>query len=231
MTGTNACSPSCAVSCSRARQAVPPSDSTTCDGAARLTWSVPHTTRVAGGRSGLDMSTRHWPEAPRDATSRSGGGTATVTVRVSGCGPVSRISRLVRLPGGTGIRTIRPPRTSAPAARRRAPTRPAGSGPGLPTGHPGRPGHPHGHGVRGRREGPHQAEDRRRVRTAQPTPRQHHQRQQPDAQHAPPEPEPRGRRPGPTGIRLSQARNTACGPWIHGTIFTSSPDNSRTGGQ
>ena len=69
---------------------------------------MPHTTRVAGGRSGLDMSTRHWPEAPRDATSRNGGGTATVTVRVSGCGPVSWISRLVRLPGGTGIRTIRP---------------------------------------------------------------------------------------------------------------------------
>src|SRR6516225_2345609 len=105
--GTAACSPSCAVSCSWAWHAAALSDTASCDGATRLTSSVPHSTGGGPGRSGPDVYTSHRPVPAPDATIR-GGGTLTVSVVVSGCGPVSWTSRLVCPPAGTGTCTVPP---------------------------------------------------------------------------------------------------------------------------
>src|SRR5271170_454182 len=105
VTGTTACSPSCAVSCNWAWQAAALSDTATCVGATRLTSSLPHSAWAGPARSGLDVHTSHRPESAADVTIRSGCGTLTVSVLVSGCGPVTWTSRLVRLPAGTGTCT------------------------------------------------------------------------------------------------------------------------------
>ena len=109
MSGTAACSPSCAVSCSWARHTAALSDTSTCDGAGMLTLSVPHSTWGGPARSGLDVYISHRPELAPDVTIRSDGGAVTVTVLVSGCGPVRWTSRLVRPPAGTGTLTGPPP--------------------------------------------------------------------------------------------------------------------------
>src|SRR6266496_2843144 len=101
VTGTTSCSPSCPVSRSRAAQALALSATATCDDATKLTLSVPHSSCGGPGRSAPEVYTSHRPELAPDATTRSGGGAVTVTVLVSGCGPVSwtsRTSRLVRPP-------------------------------------------------------------------------------------------------------------------------------------
>ena len=139
VTGTTACSPSCAVSRSLAGQAVALSATATCDDATMLTLSVPHSTCACPARNGPDVYTSHRPELAPDETTRGGGGVLTVTVLVSGCGPVSWTSRLVRPPRTPGPVPSRRPRTSVRCARRRSPTRPAGSGPG-PARRPSRPG-------------------------------------------------------------------------------------------
>jgi hypothetical protein len=108
VTGTAACSPSRAVRCSRARQAVALSDTATCDGATRATLSVPHSIPARAGRCGADIQTSHRPKPAPEATIRSSGGALTVSILVSGCGPVSRTSRLVRAPAGTGTCTVPP---------------------------------------------------------------------------------------------------------------------------
>jgi hypothetical protein len=51
------------------------------------------------------VNTSHRPEPEPDATIRGGGGALTMSVLVSGCGPVSRTSRLVCPPAGTGTCT------------------------------------------------------------------------------------------------------------------------------
>src|SRR5271169_4764654 len=77
VTGTAACSPSCAVSCSWAWHAVALSDTASCDGATTVTSSVPHSTRGGPGRSGLFVNTSHRPELAPDAMIRGGGGALT----------------------------------------------------------------------------------------------------------------------------------------------------------
>ena len=114
MTGTAACSPSCAVSRSGPWQAAALSDTATCDGAGELTSSVPQRASGGPGRSGLDVHTSHRPEPAPDVTIRSGAGAVTVSVLVSGCGPVSRTTRLVRPPAGTGTCTVPPAADQCP---------------------------------------------------------------------------------------------------------------------
>src|SRR5207249_3059229 len=108
--------------------------------AGRLTWSLPHSVRRAGGRSGPDTDTITPSRSRRDLTTRSAGGAVTVSVRLDGCGPSTRTTRRVRPPGGPGTTTVRPaagrpsgppgPGGRGPAARRRGPARPAASYPG-----------------------------------------------------------------------------------------------------
>src|SRR5580700_1563446 len=108
VTGTTACSPFCAVSCNWVWQAVGLSDTATCDGATKPTWSVPHSTWGGPARSGSDVYTSHRPELAPDATTRSGRGVLMVSVLVSDCDPVSWTSRRVRPPADTGTRTVPP---------------------------------------------------------------------------------------------------------------------------
>src|SRR5690349_19176057 len=108
VSGTASRSPSCPVSRSVARQAFALSATATCDGATKLTLSAPHSGCADPGRSGPEVYTSHRPELVPDETTRRGGGVVTVTVLVSGCGPVSRTSRVVRPPAGTGTRIVPP---------------------------------------------------------------------------------------------------------------------------
>ncbi len=87
VTGTAACSPSCAVSCSWAWHAAALSATATCDGATKLTSSVPHSTWGGPARSGPDVNISHRPELAPDATIRGGGGgggALALSVLVSG---------------------------------------------------------------------------------------------------------------------------------------------------
>ena len=61
VTGTAACSPFCAVSCSWAWHAAALSDTASCDGATRLTSSGLHSTWGGPGRSGSDVHISHRP--------------------------------------------------------------------------------------------------------------------------------------------------------------------------
>ena len=139
VSGTASCSPSCPVSRSRAGQALALSATATCDDATKLTLSVPHSSCGGPGRSGPEVYTSHRPEPAPDATTRSGAGVVTMSVLVSGCGPLSRTSRLVRPPAGTGTRIVPPPADQRPVcpppcsdtatrlcARTRRPVVPAG---------------------------------------------------------------------------------------------------------
>src|SRR5580704_411845 len=139
VSGTASCSPSCPVSRSRAGQALALSVTATCDGATKLTLSVPHSSCGDPGRSGPEVYTSHRPELAPDATTRRGAGVVTMTVLVSGCGPVSRTRRLVRPPAGTGTCIVAPPADQRPVcspacsdtasrlcARTRRPVVPAG---------------------------------------------------------------------------------------------------------
>src|ERR1700754_1334568 len=114
VTGTTRCSPSRPVSCSVAGQAFALSAIATCDDATKLTLSVPHSSCAGPGRSGPEVYTSHRPELAPDETTRSGGGVVTVTVLVSGCGPVSFTTRLVRPPAGTGTCIVPPPADQRP---------------------------------------------------------------------------------------------------------------------
>ena len=69
---------------------------------------MPHSTRGSPGRSGLDVYISHRPDEAPAATIRGAGGAVTVTVLVSGRGPVSVTSRLVRPPAGTGTCIVPP---------------------------------------------------------------------------------------------------------------------------
>ena len=81
-----------------------------------------------------DFAVARGPELAPDVTIRSDGGAVTVTVLVSGCGPVRWTSRLVRPPAGTGTWTGPPPAaersrwsaSSDTASRLRARTSPVG---------------------------------------------------------------------------------------------------------
>src|SRR6476646_1820563 len=114
VTGTTSCSPSCPVSRSVAGQAFALSATATCDDATKLTLSEPHSSCAGPGRSGPEAYTSHRPELVPDETTRRGGGVVTVTVLVSGCGPVSRTSKVVRPPAGTGTRIVPPPADQRP---------------------------------------------------------------------------------------------------------------------
>src|SRR5690348_15899725 len=114
VTGTTSCSPSCPVSRSVAGQAFAVSATATCVHATKQTLSVPHSSCAGPGRSGPEVYTSHRPELAPDETTRSGGGVMTVTVLISGCGPVSLTSRLVRPPAGTGTRIVPPPADQRP---------------------------------------------------------------------------------------------------------------------
>jgi hypothetical protein len=114
VSGTARRSPSCPVSRSRAGQALALSVTATWDGATKLTLSAPHSSCGDPGRSGPEVYTSHRPELAPDATTRRGGGVVTVTDLVSGCGPVSRTSRVVRPPAGTGTRIVPPPADQRP---------------------------------------------------------------------------------------------------------------------
>src|SRR6185312_7019162 len=109
VTGTTSCSPSRPVSRSLAGHVFALSATATCDEATKLTLSVPHSSCAGPGRSGPEVYTSHRPELAPDETTRNGGGVVTMTVLVSGCGPVSRTSRLIRPPAGTGTRIVPPP--------------------------------------------------------------------------------------------------------------------------
>src|SRR6185437_14049013 len=117
VTGTTRCSPSRPVSCSVAGQAFALSATATCDDATKLTLSVPHSSCAGPGRSGPEVYTSHRPELAPDETTRSGGGVVTVTVLVSGCGPLSFTTRLIRPPAGTGTRIVPPPADQRPVSR------------------------------------------------------------------------------------------------------------------
>src|SRR5215468_4411577 len=121
VTGTTRCSPSRPVSRSRSGQAFAVSATATCVDATMLTLSVPHSSCAGPGLSGPEVYTSHRPELAPDETTRNGGGVVTLSVLVSGCGPVSRTSRLVRPPAGTGTRIVPPLADQRPVC---PPTRP-----------------------------------------------------------------------------------------------------------
>src|SRR5215470_11129737 len=121
VTGTTRCSPSRPVSRSVAGQAFALSATATCVDATKLTLSVPHSSCAGPGRSGPEVYTSHRPELAPDETTCNGGGVVTLSVLVSGCGPVSRTSRLVRPPAGTGTRIVPPLADQRPVC---PPTRP-----------------------------------------------------------------------------------------------------------
>ncbi len=115
VTGTAACSPSCAVSRRLPAHAVAPSVTASCAEATMVTVSVPHSTCAGPARNGLEVYTSHRPELVPEDKIRGAGGALTVTVLVSCCGPVSWTTRVVRAPGGTGTRTVAPAADQWPA--------------------------------------------------------------------------------------------------------------------
>src|SRR5450755_733542 len=107
VTGTTACSPSAAVSLSLVLHTSGLLATATCDWSGKLTSSMPHS-GLCARCSGLDSESSNPPERRPDPVTRSAGGTVTVSVRPDGCGPCTRTSSRVCLPGGTGTRTLRP---------------------------------------------------------------------------------------------------------------------------
>src|SRR5438552_11239939 len=99
VSGTASCSPSCPVSRSRAGQALALSVTATCDGATKLTLSVPHSSCADPGRSGPEVYTSHRPELAPDETTRRGGGVVTVTAGTCTAGQSARGSRNLRRAG------------------------------------------------------------------------------------------------------------------------------------
>ena len=107
-TGVTARSPSRAVNLSRARQRTGLLATATSAEAGKLIVFVPHSGPLGRWRSGLDARISSPRESGRDTTTRSRGGTVTVSVRRSDCGPFTKTTRRVRWPGGTGIRALPP---------------------------------------------------------------------------------------------------------------------------
>ena len=107
VTGTTACSPSVAVSLSLVLHTSGLLATATCDWSGKLTPSMPHS-GLCARCNGLDSESSNPPERRPDAVTRSAGGTVTVSVCSDGCGPCTRTSSRVCLPGGTGTRTRTP---------------------------------------------------------------------------------------------------------------------------
>src|ERR1700722_15290938 len=114
VTGTTACSPSCAVSRRLPAHAVAPSATASCEEATMATVSVPHSTCAGPACNGLEVYPSHRPALVPEDRMRGAGGALTVTVLVSCCGPVSWTTRVVRAPGGTGTRTVAPAADQCP---------------------------------------------------------------------------------------------------------------------
>ena len=108
-TGTTARSPLTAVNISRALQRAGLLATATSAAEGKLIVFVPHNGPLGRRRTGRDARISKPLEPVRDTTTRSRGGTVTVSVRRNGCGPFTKTTRRVRLPGGTGIRTFPPP--------------------------------------------------------------------------------------------------------------------------
>jgi len=108
VTGTTARSPVRAVNRSRARQRTGLLATATSAAVGKLIAFVPHSGPLGRWRSALDARIRSPPESGRDTTTRSRGGTVTVSARRKGRGPFTETTRRVRVPGGTGIRTVPP---------------------------------------------------------------------------------------------------------------------------
>ena len=231
-TGTAACSPLRAVSCRLAWHAAAPSVTASCVEVTSVTLSVPHSSWADPATSGVEVYISHRPELAPEERIRGRAGAVTVTVLVSGCGPVSLTSRLVL--GPRGHRDLHRPAGRGPVPG----AGPAGFGHGhgavgqqLLPGCPGRGRHLDRHGIgRGsQHRGQLQRDGRRAGRVArigQAAGHQRHDRDQYGAQHGPPEPDlPVGRRRG-AAVRSGTARGGGSFPWTHSIIFTSSPDNS-----
>src|SRR5215831_16032912 len=107
-TGTTARSPSSAVNRRLVLQRAGLLATATSAEAGKLIVFVPHSGAVGRWRTGRDARISNPLEPVRDTATRSRGGTVTVSVRRNGCGPSTRTTRRVRLPGGTGIRTFPP---------------------------------------------------------------------------------------------------------------------------
>jgi hypothetical protein len=143
VTGMVACWPFCAVSCSSAWQAVALSDTASCVGATKRTWSVPHSAWGGPARSGPEVYTSHRPEAALD---RNGPGSPRSAPPANPSRYASAKSARPWNPGGTA-------------------EQPWPVGTCAPCGEP-RPGAYHGVGEPGcpRREPPRQRFNVRRVR-------------------------------------------------------------------
>ena len=80
-----------------------------------MTVSVPHSGGADPASNGVEAYISHRPELVPEDRIRGRGGAVTVTVLVSGCGPVSWTSRVVGAPGGTGTWTVPPAADQCPA--------------------------------------------------------------------------------------------------------------------